>query len=151
MFFKHNQTADGFHSWCKACCRIGNERARKKKDSTIEGKAITFWRNAQKSAEKRNHEFSITLQDIVQAWHDQKQTCAYTGRVMTLEAKQLNTVSIERIDSNIGYTRENTILVCQAINRMKSDFAYGDFYDLCRDVVQWLGDDELKLAVGAEK
>jgi len=70
---------------------------------------------------------------------------------MTLEAGHLHTVSIERIDSSVGYTPENTILVCQAINRMKSDFAYEDFYALCRDVAQFLGDDRLELAVGAHK
>jgi hypothetical protein len=70
---------------------------------------------------------------------------------MTLEAGQLNTVSIERIDSSEGYIPSNTILVCQAINRMKSDFGFEDFYDLCRDVAMFLGDDELNLCVGADK
>jgi hypothetical protein len=70
---------------------------------------------------------------------------------MTLDAGQLNTVSIERIDSAVGYTPENTILVCQAINRMKSDFGFEDFYNLCRDVADFLGDDRLQLAVGAHK
>jgi len=70
---------------------------------------------------------------------------------MTLEAGKLNTVSIERIDSDVGYTPDNTILVCQAINRMKSDFSYEDFYTLCRDVAEFLGDDELNLAVEARK
>jgi len=70
---------------------------------------------------------------------------------MTLVAGEIETVSIERIDSNKGYTPENTILVCQAINRMKSDFEFEEFYELCRDVVQFLGDEELNLAVGAVK
>ena len=70
---------------------------------------------------------------------------------MTLEAGKLNTVSIERIDSNVGYTPANTILVCQAINRMKSDFAFEDFFDLCKDVAQFLSDDEFNLCVGAFK
>ena len=70
---------------------------------------------------------------------------------MTLEAGKLNTVSIERIDSKIGYTKDNTILVCQAINRMKSDFGFEDFYELCRDVADFMGDESLNLAVGAYK
>jgi hypothetical protein len=70
---------------------------------------------------------------------------------MTLESGKINTVSIERIDSKVGYTSQNTILVCQAINRMKSDFKYEQFYYLCRDVALFLGDDDLKLSVGAYK
>lgn len=93
----------------------------------------------------------MTVADIVECWHTQQGVCAYSGRQMTLEAGQLNTVSIERINSGVGYTPENTILVCQAINRIKSDFEFSEFYDLCRDVARFLGDDKLELAIGAHK
>lgn len=151
LFFRHNQTSDGYHSWCKTCCKNGNEKSRAKKNSTIEGRSIIFLQNARKSAIKRNQEFNLTVADIVDFWNKQNKICAYSGREMTLEAGKLNTVSIERIDSKIGYTTENTILVCQAINRMKSDFSYEDFYSLCADVTQFLGDENLQLEVGAYK
>lgn len=151
LFFKHNQTTDGYHSWCKDCCRKGSARSLEKINSTIEGRARIFLRNARNSANKRKQEFSLTIENIVECWHTQWGVCAYSGRQMTLEAGQLNTVSIERIDSAVGYTPENTILVCQAINRMKSDFGFDDFYALCRDVADFLGDDKLELAVGAYK
>jgi hypothetical protein len=34
---------------------------------------------------------------------------------------------------------------------MKSDFGFEDFYDLCKDVAIFLGDDKLELAIGAYK
>ena len=150
-FFKHNQTSDGFHSWCKVCCTKGNEKSRAKVNSTIEGRAKVFLQNAKKSAAKRQQAFSLTVSDVVECWDTQKNFCAYSGRLMTLEAGKLNTVSIERIDSNIGYTLPNTILVCQSINRMKSDFGFEDFYDLCKDVAQFLGNDDFDICVGAYK
>jgi hypothetical protein len=151
LFFKHKQTHDGLHSWCKACCKKSNAISRDKVNSKIETRAKIFLRNARNSAKKRNQEFSLEINDVVGFWNDQAMICAYSGLEMTLEAGKLNTVSIERIDSNIGYTKENTILVCQAINRMKSDFSYQDFYMLCQSVAKFLGDDELKLVVGAYK
>ena len=151
LFFKHSQTYDNYHSWCKECCNRGNQKSRAKVNSTIEGRARVFLQNAKKSSKKRNQEFSLEILDVVEFWHDQKMICAYSGLEMTLEVGKLNTVSIERIDSNIGYTKANTILVCQAINRMKSDFGYEDFYLLCSSVAQFLGDDQLKLAVGDYK
>ena len=151
LFFKHNQTHDGFHSWCKECCRKGNQKSRIKVNSTIEGRAKIFLQNAKKSAKKRNQKFLLEIPDVVGFWHDQQMICAYSGIEMTLEAGKLNTVSIERIDSSIGYTKNNTILVSQAINRMKSDFSYQDFYMLCQSVAKFLGDDELELVVGAYK
>jgi len=151
LFFKHHLTVDGYHSWCKDCCTEANKKSRAKLNSTIEGRASVFLQNAKKSAQKRQQEFALTVADIVNFWNSQANICAYSGRVMTLEAGNLHTVSIERIDSSIGYTPQNTILVCQAINRMKSDFGFEDFYDLCRDVTNFLGDDKLELAVGAHK
>jgi hypothetical protein len=151
LYFKHTQTTDGYHSWCKECCTAGNDRSRAKLNSTIEGRAKVFLQNARKSAVKRQQVFALTVDDIVKCWKQQAEICAYSGRQITLEAGQLNTVSIERIDSAIGYTLENTILVCQAINRMKSDFSLDDFHALCADVAQFLGDDKLKLVVGAYK
>ena len=151
LFFKHNQTNDGYHSWCKSCCKEGNGRSKAKLNSTIEGRAKIFLLNARKSAEKRNQEFALTVQDIVDCWKRQEEICAYSGRLMSLEAGRLDTVSIERIDSKIGYTPENTILVCQAINRMKSDFTFDQFYEMCADVAKFLGDESLNLSVGAYK
>lgn len=148
LFFKHHQTADGHHSWCKKCCTEGNNRSRAKLNSTIEGRSTVFLRNAKKSAQKRGQEFSLCTDDIVEFWEKQLGICAYSGREMTLEAGKLNTVSIERIESSIGYTKENTILVCQAINRMKSDFVFDDFYALCSDVAKFLGNNKLELSVG---
>ena len=151
LFFKHSQTPDGLHSWCKECCKIGNRKSRDKVNSNIETRAKVFLRNAKNSANKRKQEFSLEINDIIDFWNKQDKICAYSGLEMTLEAGKLNTVSIERIDSAKGYTKENTILVCQAINRMKSNFTYEDFYMLCQSVAKFLGDDELKLAVGAYK
>jgi len=150
-FFRHNQTQDGYHSWCKSCCNEGNKRARAKTNSTIEGRARIFLRNAKNSANKRQQLFDLTIADIVECWRIQNGICAYSGRSMTLESGSLNTVSIERIDSEEGYIPSNTILVCQAINRMKSDFGFDDFFELCKDVTMFLSDDDINLCVGAYK
>lgn len=150
-FFRHHLTADGLHSWCKECCNEGNVRSRTKANSQIGTRAKVFLRNAAKAAVKRNQEFSLTAMDIVEMWDLQSAICPYSGREMTLEAGKLETVSIERIDSQIGYTRENTILVCNAVNRMKSDFSMHEFYDLCSDVARFIGDENLQLAVEAKK
>lgn len=151
MFFKHKQTHDGHHSWCKLCCKQGNDRSRAKVNSTIEGRAKIFLVNARNSAAKRGQEFTLTVSDIVDCWERQSEICAYSGRLMSLEAGRLDTVSIERIDSSVGYTPDNTVLVCQAINRMKSDFTIEQFYEMCADVAKFLGDQSLSLSVGGYK
>ena len=147
LFFKHKQTSDGYHSWCKNCCNEGSARSRDKVNATLEGRAKVFLQNAKKNAAKRGHVFDLTIKDILSFWELQQGVCAYSGREMTLKASQLNTVSLERIDSSTGYIPSNTVLVCQAINRMKSDFEFTDFFDLCKDVTLFLSDDNLNRSV----
>lgn len=151
LFFKHKQTSDGYHSWCKGCCNVGNIKSRAKVYSTIEGRAKIFLQSCKRSAVKRKQIFDLQLLDIVSFWNKQNKMCAYSGVEMTLEPGKLNTVSVERINSSVGYTKENTVLVCHIVNRMKSDFKYEEFYQYCSNVCSFLGDRNLKLAVGDYK
>jgi len=66
---------------------------------------------------------------------------------MTTQPNSPTSVSIERIDSKQGYTAENTVLVCNIVNRMKSDFSGKLFYSVCRAVIGHLGDDNGELGV----
>jgi hypothetical protein len=84
-------------------------------------------------------------------WAAQEGLCVYTGYQMDLQANTLYSVSVERIDSSKGYVPENTVLCCNAVNRMKSDLRADDFYDFCKAVALWLSDDNMDLAVEFEK
>ena len=139
-FFKDKNTKDGLRNQCKVCRSTYSKNLRNIKNSTIEGRALEFLRHAKQSSIKRNQVFELDVKDIVNCWKNQLQICAYSGRQMTLENGKLNTVSIERIDSNIGYTNKNTILVCNAVNRMKSDFNLYDFFGFCKDISKFLKD-----------
>ena len=80
-------------------------------------------------------------------WEVQKGVCVYTGMKMELQPNTLLSVSVERIDSSTGYTAQNTVLCCNAVNRMKSDLDPHTFFDLCKAVTQWLSDKNLNLEV----
>lgn len=70
---------------------------------------------------------------------------------MTTAPSEYNSVSVERIDNSVGYTVENTILVCNIVNRMKSNISGEVFFDVCRDVVRHLGDADGNLDVDFAK
>jgi len=146
-FYRHAQRADGFHSWCKACCHEGNRGALSKAQASVEGRARALLYNCRKSAEKRGHVCDLTPHSFREMWDAQGGLCAYTGREMTLKPGLPDTMSIERIDSALGYFEDNCVLVCLAVNRMKSDLAPETFFEMCRDVVRWLGDDDGVLQV----
>ena len=140
FFFRHNERSDGLHSWCKSCCKEGNNRSRSKKYSTFEGRIPTFMRSCKNSAIKRGHEFSITATDLHDMWNAQGGVCCYSGFSMELQPNSPFSVSVERIDNAIGYTADNTVLVCKAVNSMKSSLPAEQFLMFCKAVAGWMQD-----------
>ena len=80
-------------------------------------------------AKHRNLDFEIDYKFIQKLWKIQKGLCYYTKVPMKLTARKKDPyqVSIDRIDSSLGYTEKNTVLCCQAINYMKNDYSLEDF------------------------
>jgi hypothetical protein len=54
---------------------------------------------------------------------------------LTLKPNQLNTISLDRKNSDLGYTKTNVVFASAKINRMKSDMSISDFLMLCKLVV----------------
>lgn len=54
---------------------------------------------------------------------------AGSGRVFT-------NISIDRIDSSVGYVRGNVQFVCDVVNRMKQDLPQNEFMVWCRRVLE---------------
>lgn len=83
----------------------------------------------ERGAIARNLEFSISVTDIENLYHKQNKQCALTG--LPLNVKDC---SIDRIDSNKGYTEDNVQLVIKHINVMKQNFSQEYFVFLCNRV-----------------
>ena len=151
LYYKSSNTKDGLHSWCKECCNAGNKRSIAKKYSTFEGRISTFLYSCKTSAIKRKQEFNLIADDLIAMWEEQGGICCYSGLPMKLEPNTLFSVSIERVDNNIGYVPDNTVLVCKGVNSMKSAMTGEQFYEFCSSVTNWLSDDSGKLNVTFRK
>lgn len=81
--------------------------------------------------------FSITPHDLAQVYDLQQGRCALTGRPLqfTGPTKDPEGISIDRIDSDRGYTIDNIWLVCSRANSMKMEGTIEDLLDWCRDVI----------------
>lgn len=70
--------------------------------------------------------FNIDESYLTELWENQNHKCALTGIEMMLRVAEVNslptTVSIDRIDSDIGYVKGNIQLICHSINLAKNDF-----------------------------
>jgi len=97
-----------------------------------------FYR-AKSSAEKRGIPFEIDIQIMNEELERSNFICALTGLKLDEE-----TWSLDRIDSNKGYTRENIQYVHKDINRMKNSYKEDYFIQMCRLVVQTAGNCEVR-------
>jgi len=136
-FFRHSATQDGFHSWCKSCCKDGNQKSRQKKYATFEGRITTLLNTCKKSSISRgNQEMSLTRENLLDMWNNQNHKCYYSNVEMNTQPNLFNSVSIERINSSIGYTKDNCVLVCNVVNRMKSDIELNVFIKMCKEIAK---------------
>jgi hypothetical protein len=77
-----------------------------------------IWRTAKRHSRDINREFSITIEDLDVLLLKQEGKCALSGEYFTFE----NMPSLDRIDSSLGYSKENIQLVLVQVNVMKSNF-----------------------------
>lgn len=78
------------------------------------------------SAKKRGIPFSndLTPSDLMDLWTQQDGRCYYSGVKMSFDkSDKLHLVSVDRIDSSIGYRKDNIVLCSYAFNSFK--FTYG--------------------------
>ena len=96
-----------------------------------------FWKRILNGAVRRHIELTITPDELEEIWQSQGGKCKLTNQPITLpqyikELKEgLATASVDRIDSNLGYTKDNVCFVSKIINLMKSNLPLERFSELC--------------------
>ena len=133
---KSNST--GLHTYCKTC----QTQKTKKYTSTLNGFIKKIFKDMHHNAEKRAKklDIEITCDHIKDLYEKQNGLCAISGLKMTHETyaykdkehiiNRLN-ISIDRINSNLGYTIFNVQLVAAIVNRMKTDLPDNEFIKIC--------------------
>ena len=86
--------------------------------------------NCQKRKRKnrlRSAIFKINIDYIEILYSRQKGKCAYSGMDLSFQKMNKYKLSIDRIDSDLGYTIDNIHLVCWIINQAKGNMSDYDF------------------------
>lgn len=69
------------------------------------------------NAKDRGIAFTLTLNDLRRLC--KRATCYYTGQRFISESKSPRKPTLDRKDSKIGYTKENTVMCCYWVNKVK--------------------------------
>lgn len=97
-----------------------------------------YWNRVSQRAKDNNRECSITKEDGITIYHNQRGRCALSGIILkipqdTLEYETLSfNSSLDRINSNLGYLTSNCQWVDKKLNVMKRDNTDEEFYEWCK-------------------
>lgn len=138
-FDTDNDAKDRLQGSCKFCQR----QMHLKYLATLDGNITIQFKDISNRAQKKKLTFEITKQDIIDLYHKQNGLCALTGNVLAYTANMADgrhivnprNLSVDRIDSTKGYTKDNIQLVCAQINRIKDNLTIDKLIEICRLVV----------------
>ena len=97
----------------------------------------TWWGNTKWVAAKRSLIFALTIEEAWNLYEKQGKKCALTGLpiifgMLSTSENDITTASLDRIDSEKGYTLDNVQWVHKDVNIMKNIFSQSYFVNMCR-------------------
>ncbi len=151
-YYVNRSKKDGRDHYCKKCrskdarnwalSHSGNMSLRQKKYKiSLNGILSRKVNNARSRARNKKLVCDITPKFIRELYDKQEGKCALTGFEMTIligKGRQYRNISIDRIDSSSGYSKNNVQLVCFIANVMKYNLSQDKLVEYCSAIVNKL-------------
>lgn len=99
----------------------------------------TYWSSLKRAAIRRGISFVVTMEDMWIQYQKQTGKCMFTGLDLTLTNSNnfnLQTASLDRIDSTKGYTPDNIQWIHKDANKMKMDLQEDDFFRMIKQIYE---------------
>jgi hypothetical protein len=90
--------------------------------------------SAKHRAIRKGISFEINEDIILQKLKEQNGLCYISKKPLLLKENDWYGVSLDRLDSNLGYTIENTILVTKFVNSSKNELSLDEYKKLLKEV-----------------
>lgn len=87
----------------------------------------------------KNIDIDIDIEYLISLYYKQQGKCALSGIPMTSvkgKGRHNTNISIDRIDSMKGYTKDNVQLVCSHVNMMKSNLSLEQLLYFCENIIK---------------
>jgi hypothetical protein len=134
----------GYSDCCKSCQSLDEPFSFghaywRENFSEEERTLFAVLRNLATKAKLRDREFDseVDWKYLFDIWVEQNGLCAYSGVPLNTEVNHPHKVSLDRIDSSIGYVSGNLQFVSASVNRMKQEFDEEFFVDTCRQIAAY--------------
>lgn len=107
------------------------------------GIRVSWFNKFKTGSETRGIDWKLSIDDVADIYENQNKKCALTGWDIGFPEvghPQSSDASIDRIDSNFGYIKENIQIVNKKVNMMKQHYSMEEFLSVCKAVankVKW--------------
>lgn len=131
--------------YCKNCSTFKKRQLWKNSEPNIKLFIYKIWEAAQsrtfnaKSSGAKDKEFNITRDYLEKLYENQNGACALTGVEMTYihnKGKIFTNMSLDRIDSKLGYIESNVQFVCVIVNLMKNTLTVDELKNWCKLILE---------------
>ena len=95
----------------------------------------SLYSRLKRASKKRNIHFELLIEDLENQFIKQNKKCQFSNIELTIKAhnsKEKSTASLDRIDSEKGYTIDNIQWIHKDLNYMKRNMPENQFFDWIR-------------------
>ena len=114
---------------CKKCVKnnMDNNRIKMHSNTNLEKILRNRFNTCRNRCERYGMELNITIEYLILLYEKQKGRCYYTGSKLSLSIGKIDSLSIDRINSDKGYTADNIVLCRKDVNLMKLSMTQNQF------------------------
>ena len=108
------------------------------------GRLINLMSYAKSRAKQNKRKFDLDIEFLLEMFHNQNGQCKLTGINFSLEKENDCRVdpwaiSIDRVDSKLGYTKNNVMLVCAVVNFALNEWGESVLRTMSEAIIQHSG------------
>ncbi len=92
--------------------------------------------SAKHRAIRKGISFEITNNDINEKLINQDYKCFISKQPISMTENNWYTLSLDRLNNSLGYTKENTIVVTKFVNSSKNDLSLDNFISMLKEVYE---------------
>ena len=120
QFHKNAQQLSGYSCYCKDCTKQRNKKKYSKSSEDHGWKLEQTLKASKERAVRKNLEHTLTLEQLT-SLYPKDNLCPVFGTELQWGFPKETSPSLDRIDSTKGYTYENSQIISNKANRIKSD------------------------------
>lgn len=123
----------------KVCKKCSNRKTENCCRGWYRNIRISWFNKFKTSSETRGIFWNLSIDDVADIMEKQNYKCNLTNLDIEFPSvghPQKSPASIDRIDSKVGYIKDNIQLVVKDINMMKQGYSQEHFIELCRYVAE---------------